>query len=422
MHSLAILGPLLSRMLPTFLTTLHAIGTISVMALCGVYLHRLGSLPPAGKRALALASSQLTVPALLFTKILYCSQDWSDEPCPDVTATLGYTWPMLFLPVYVVSVGLLVGHAAAALTSTPRESRRYAAASVAFGNSTSLPITLLQAIHSSFSGSSELGAVDPALFLSVYLIIYPLLQWGVGGWLLGPTAETHALSPAPGRLPRLSESSPLILAPAAPGPVSWPGAALEVARRALQPPVVASLLGLSVAACGLRGYLVDVADRDGDAPLQFAFDALYQVGRAAVPINQMLLGANLSIAARARRDPKLASSPVFPARTMAGIVAAKLVVLPLIGILSTLALQKYVLVGEREIPHDIDASFYLVAMLVFATPTANNVSVMVELGGGEAAAQAFAASILVQYLSAPFLMSVSVSAIVFVAQSFNHDR
>lgn len=28
--------------------------------------------------------------------------------------------------------------------------------------------------------------MDPTLFLSVYLLLYPVMQWGLGGWLLAP--------------------------------------------------------------------------------------------------------------------------------------------------------------------------------------------------------------------------------------------
>jgi len=64
-------------------------------------------------------------------------------------------------------------------------------ASVAFGNSTGLPITLLTVIHNTFGNKadSKLGTIDPNLFLSVYLVMYPVLQWGIGGFLLAPPSE-----------------------------------------------------------------------------------------------------------------------------------------------------------------------------------------------------------------------------------------
>jgi len=54
----------------------------------------------------------------------------------------------------------------------------------AFANSTGLPITLLAVIRSNFPPNTEVGQVDPTLFLSKYLLVYPILQWGMGTWLL----------------------------------------------------------------------------------------------------------------------------------------------------------------------------------------------------------------------------------------------
>ena len=66
-------------------------------------------------------------------------------------------------------------------------------AACGFGNSTGLPITLLTVVHANFPATSDLGRVDPCLFLSVYLLLYPVLQWGVGGWLLAkPPKEENS--------------------------------------------------------------------------------------------------------------------------------------------------------------------------------------------------------------------------------------
>jgi predicted permease len=54
-----------------------------------------------------------------------------------------------------------------------------------------LVITLLSVIHKQFSSSAELGKVDPTAFLSVYLLLYPVLQWGIGGWLLAPAEHAE---------------------------------------------------------------------------------------------------------------------------------------------------------------------------------------------------------------------------------------
>jgi predicted permease len=96
---------------------------------------------------------------------------------------------MLFLPVVYVGLGLLIGWCTAKVGGAGDDFRRSAIAAVAFGNSTGLPITLLAIIHSQFPKDSDLGATDPLLFLSIYLVPYPVLQWSVGSWLLQPKPQ-----------------------------------------------------------------------------------------------------------------------------------------------------------------------------------------------------------------------------------------
>jgi len=93
---------------------------------------------------------------------------------------------LLFWPAYVVSCGLIVGYIGAILSGTPRSQIRPFLAACAFSNSTGLPITLLTVVHTNFPSTTELGRIDPTLFLSVYLLAYPMLQWSIGGWLLAP--------------------------------------------------------------------------------------------------------------------------------------------------------------------------------------------------------------------------------------------
>lgn len=73
--------------------------------------------------------------------------------------------------------------------NTPKHQVRAVLAACGFGNSTGLPITLLTVVHTNFPVTSDLGRVDPTLFLSVYLLLYPVLQWGLGGYLLAPQNE-----------------------------------------------------------------------------------------------------------------------------------------------------------------------------------------------------------------------------------------
>jgi Membrane transport protein len=177
----------------TFLTSLRSIATVITMALTGYYLHRTDCIGTEGKRTLAVLSQQVTIPLLLFSKIIYCNQNWSSEPCPDVTKSLSDVWMLLFWPIYVIGVGLLVGLIVAKTTRAPKHHVRSILAACAFGNSNSLPITMLNVVHANFPSTSDLRKIDPNLFLSIFLISYPILQWGLGGYLLTPDDKNVAL-------------------------------------------------------------------------------------------------------------------------------------------------------------------------------------------------------------------------------------
>ena len=531
----------MSYLLPVFVASIRSVGTACTMASVGAYLHRREFIVGNGKRTLALISQQVTIPAFLFTKIVYCNQDWSDLPCPDITGNLGDIWILLLWPAYVVAVGIAVGYVAARVSNTPREQYRSVLAACAFGNSTGLPITLLAVIHANFAPTQELGAIDPTLFLSVYLLLYPILQWSIGGWLLAPkgngeipqniatpplssvmeslhrsassagayeTLRSSITSPVTNNvlnnksaqafyktlrrgisetdaslyisnadlvdlaaqhtereqefmadtiaaalpsspasfngsngnlLPPIGEQTPLLNQPAA---TDTPAAAgdggenssvgsdtavtgitthidetsiwdtmAEIASRCLQPPVIGAVLGLIVASTRLRGSFVDIVNRADAAPLEWMFDGLYSVGQSAVPINMLILGCNLSASTLSKKsapNPNLLSN-----KTMAAIVIGKMVLMPVLGILSCWILSLW-----WKIPDEIDEPFWLVCMIVFLTPTANNVMVMVELSGS-GSKEGIARSIGWQYAVAPVILSLSVMATVWMAMSID---
>jgi hypothetical protein len=185
-----------------------------------------------------------------------------------------------------------------------------------------------------------------------------------------------------------------------------------VADRCFQPPVVGALAGIVCASFPrIRGLFVDVVDRDSDAPLQFLFDGLYAVGTTAVPINMMILGCNLSSSISTANSM---TTNNLSMRTMIGIVLGKMILSPIIGIGSSLFLKSFVL----DIPVDIDGAFYLVLMIVFLTPTANNVMVMVELSGS-GAKEGIARVIALQYLFAPVILSVTMTVAIGIASSWS---
>jgi hypothetical protein len=100
--------PAMNSLYSTFVASLRSVGTAVTMAAVGVYLHETGCIKSEGKRTLAVLSQQVTFPLFLFTKIIYCNQDWSNTPCPDITRSLEDVWMLLFWPLYVVGVGEFV--------------------------------------------------------------------------------------------------------------------------------------------------------------------------------------------------------------------------------------------------------------------------------------------------------------------------
>jgi predicted permease len=164
--------------------SLTAVAITAVMASTGIFLGRKGFITPEVSKGLSEISMTLTIPCLLFTTPIDCPQDVAVRGCPRLITQLREAWPMLFLPIIYVGVGVLVGTLAARVGNASPGFKRTAIAAVALGNNTGLPITLLTAVHSQFPKDSDLGSVDPVLFLSVYLVLYPVLQWTVGGHLL----------------------------------------------------------------------------------------------------------------------------------------------------------------------------------------------------------------------------------------------
>lgn len=493
-----------SELKATMVASVRSVGTACALATVGIYLHRRGFIVGEGKRTLALLAQQVTIPLFLFTKLVDCNQDWSDDPCPSITESLDDGWFLILWPIYVVGWGLLVGYVASFVSNTPRHQRKAVLAACAFGNSTGLPITLLTVVHANFPATTELGAVDPTLFLSIYLLFYPLLQWGVGGWLLAPDDHdtpvepvsyplshppplfiqsnssmycnvlnnnqmeqwyshsrrgigesdaslyisspnlvhleevgspsigilptTFSIPPPPieyyrsGDMDETDESLETTLLVAANQEEKQTAArqynntkmcaiAEKIITRCLQPPVVGAMLGLIVAATPIRGLFVDLLNRQGNAPLEWLFDALQAVGQSAVPINMIILGCNLSQSVRGGGSV-LTKADLLSNPTMFAIVIGKMLVMPIIGVVSTVLLKNI-----QHAPESINAPLYLVAIIVFITPTANNVMIMVELSGS-GTNEGIARVIAWQYATAPLILSITMTLAVGVASQW----
>jgi predicted permease len=124
------------------------------------------------------------------------------------------------------------------------------------------------------------------------------------------------------------------------------------------------------------------------------------------------LGINLSstFKKKSKEEEEKEKAKLLPNRTMFTIVVGKMVVMPIIGIISTWFLQRYYI----DFPDAIDSTCYLVMMIVFITPTANNVMVMVELSGSSSK-EGMARVIGYQYLVSPVILSIVLAVVVSLA-------
>lgn len=133
----------------------------------------------------------------------------------------------------------------------------------------------------------------------------------------------------------------------------------------------------------------------------------------------LILGCNLSASyksfmeARKQRNGKVCP---FSRKTIFGIVFAKMVVMPIIGICTVWVLKNYVL----HIPSEIAGAFYLVLMIVFLTPTANNVMIMIELGDcGKEVLEGVASVIFVQYAVCPVFLTITMTIAIGIASDWS---
>eukprot|EP00929_Paragymnodinium_shiwhaense_P029907 TRINITY_DN17050_c0_g1_i1.p1 TRINITY_DN17050_c0_g1~~TRINITY_DN17050_c0_g1_i1.p1 ORF type:complete len:410 (+),score=23.73 TRINITY_DN17050_c0_g1_i1:134-1363(+) len=396
-----------------FLKAATAMAQAGSMAGIGLALGRLGVVDSNARKVISALSMKLTIPCLLFSSILSCphgSHLQDGGQCPELSAVLRSAWPMMVLPFIWAGIGAFSGLFAVRISCTPDELRRTVIASCAFGNSTGLPIVLLTALsHSgdilSLGVGIDMELRNFLLLLSLYQITYPMIQWTIGGWLLKPRETRDALV----ETTKFMESG-LMEEPS--GDAShWTQRmriySSELCSAALVPPVIAVLLATTVGMCPLaRSWLVNTSDFDHAPPFGSIFRAISSFGQAAVPLNMLVLGSSL------------ASVPACTASSLpVGLIVAfsKMVLYPAVvwGILFTA--KSYgitrILMPDEALHHQM----IVVAGLVSATPTANNMSVMAEIWGGPASKQTLACMIFVMYSLAPFLLTAWIVAFVRLA-------
>lgn len=269
----------------------------------------------------------------------------------------------------------------------------------AFGNSTGLPLVLFSAISTSKLNKDVPSALLQRHLLSmlaVYQVTYPMLQWSLGKWLMtseDENDETKADTTDP-------EAGKAGEALGKPLNVSLQ----EFAGVIFTPPVIAILLALVLGIIdAVRSLLVDIFSYSNDAVLEWAFNAINAFGEAAVPMNMLVLGAGLA------NVPKL--SAIHWPSTIA-VILVKMVIYPAVAFGFIAGMIYSGLIAWMVPVVEMRFSLVMVACLVTATPTANNLAVMAEVAAGTEGKQALSAIIFMMYCVAPFSLTAWMTAIV----------
>ena len=437
--------------------SLRAVGQIAVMAGAGFYMTRIGVITNDVRKGLGELSMNLLLPCLMFTQVIYCNAiETKGRECPNMAQTITSSGILFFWPLIVVGSGYALGRMAAILMKVPANFRRAAAGSVAFGNSTGMPVVLLTALGPALVEQGVLQG-SPLLFLPVYLVLSPLLQWTVGSYVFrgGPAVDTKSGNATPSSsesestasetmhrhssMPLSRQYSPLydqaemamhrrrtmgVDLPNVVGNGFSAQAEVEdvlqpediqlprkrdtlafVSRKIffmfVSPPVAATLMGILVAFIRpLQNQFVDLHDNTLTSvhALDWLYTGLQKMGHAAVPVNLIMLGSNLS---------KGADFDAIPISTAVVLTVTKMWIQPALVAGWVFLFSRIPLGGTHR-------GQWLVALVVSLTPTANNIMVQVEVGGQDKAAMS--TLIFVQYLMSPVLLTVSLTAASFLME------
>jgi len=187
--------------------------------------------------------------------------------------------------------------------------------------------------------------------------------------------------------------------------------------RVLVPPVIGVLCGIICSTLPPTYYLLcggtfgevltlGTTCPATNAPFAFLTRGIAYLGNAAVPLNLILLGNSLS------KGPDFdALSP----KCNVGIVVAKMLVMPVVGVGTCVLLDRTLGdggLGWIALQNPYDEVLYLAATAVTATPTANTLVLMTELAGGNKAAMS--TSVFTQYMCAPLVLTASLTVAILV--------
>lgn len=175
-----------------FGASLRSVGTAATLTAAGWYLHEKKAVTRENKIVLSRFCHTIALPALFFSKMVYCQQNGSNLQCPNIVQHLNDCWILMIWPFYTIAIGLFMGIIATHYAGTPHgQKRRAAIAAIGFANSNALPLTLLGSVHDSITRTlgREVTLLEPSLLISLYCTAQPILMWGIAGWLLSPEDE-----------------------------------------------------------------------------------------------------------------------------------------------------------------------------------------------------------------------------------------
>ena len=168
-------------------------------------------------------------------------------------------------------------------------------------------------------------------------------------------------------------------------------------RRVLVPPVVDVLLG----AAGGDAVAAAVMYPPEGAPFGWLWRGVVRLGQAAIPVSLLLLDVSLA------KGPDWSTIDV---RANLLIALTRLVATPLMGTLVHMGLRAS---GALEpISPPWDEVFILVALVLCAMPSGQQLITMTELGGGDRAV--LGTIIFLQYCLVPIALAATITAIVLM--------
>lgn len=325
-----------------------AVGIIILVALTGAILRRRGILKDESLTVLSKLVFNLTLPALLITKV---------AASVDINK-LKQWWVLPPTCVIYILFGLLIGWVVVKVFHPKPEFSRSVIACCGFGNSGYIPIPLLVAmtvIFPAFASRPEAGELAVS-YISVYLIGFSPVMWSVGYTILtGQKVGSAAL------------------------------------KNCVTPPIIAIAVGVLIGLTPLKGMF---CDKEGC--LNIFFIASEVVASATIPCALIVLGGKLAYGP---------SSVLLSKRVLICIVLGKLVLVPCCAVFYIFFLR-----AQGWMPNDPLMAMTL--FIEAGTPPATNLVVMCSMRkdrNGEAVATVLFWTYLASTVTLTLLIMVGMS-------------